>query len=429
MQQVKSTSSQTHEQTFMWHGSAGQDELYQNRKRHLDSDPDDGHVSEGSQSNTDAKAFTRRRSDYSIPNPRDLPPTSFHQGYHASAAFTDGSLRQPSIMNPPPAPSRALPLSPGRSLPSPISANFPSPSIASYGSGSQVFNLPPPGSHTSSHGPQFPLHASSTSSDAALQAHTAALQHEVSTQKIALSSLQSEHDKLLAALSRSKLRANALEKKHVVADTEIINLSEDRIRLQNQVTELERDVEELTRSRDDARQSAVREASQYVEIVSQATKLEQMAMEERKTWEKLKAEMEVSIAALSHGPSKPNDGTPPLAGHSASPAADEDNMEIDAAHTKSTPEIKTNLLNPTKSQIPPSSAPTKDVDDVLTNALRAEIKRLRIRCAEVELTLKLVREESRSVHEIVRALGVAQQSIIDRADGALADGDNDIADH
>jgi chromosome segregation ATPase len=112
------------------------------------------------------------------------------------------------------------------------------------------------------------------------------LQHEVSVQKIALSSLQNEHDKLLSAFSRAQTRINALERKHDVSDTEIITLTEEKLRLQAQVTELERDIEELARSRDEFRQAAVQEGSQYVEIVKKASLLEAIAGEERKVWKR-----------------------------------------------------------------------------------------------------------------------------------------------
>jgi hypothetical protein len=74
-----------------------------------------------------------------------------------------------------------------------------------------------------------------------------ALQHEISVQKIAFSSLQGEHDKLLAAYSRSQTRASALEKKHNVSDAEIISLTEEKLRLQAQVVDLGGDVKGLSR--------------------------------------------------------------------------------------------------------------------------------------------------------------------------------------
>lgn len=96
----------------------------------------------------------------------------------------------------------------------------------------------------------------------------------------------SEHDKLLSAFSSAQNRFSALERKHDVSDTEIITLTEEKLRLQAQVTELERDVEELVRSREELRQIAVHEGSQYVEIVKMASRLEEIAGEERKAWKR-----------------------------------------------------------------------------------------------------------------------------------------------
>lgn len=125
-----------------------------------------------------------------------------------------------------------------------------------------------------------------------LEVYCAALQHEISVQKIALVSLQGEHDKLLAAFSRSQTRASVLEKQHAVSDVEIINLTEQKITLQTQVMQLERDVEELSRARDEYRQAAVQEGAQYVEIVKKASQLEEIAGEERKSWNKIKGDLE-----------------------------------------------------------------------------------------------------------------------------------------
>jgi hypothetical protein len=93
-----------------------------------------------------------------------------------------------------------------------------------------------------------------------LEAHSAALQHEIAVQKIALSSLQNEHDKLLAAFSRSQTRSSALEKKCFVSDEETITLGEEKLRLQAHVIDLERDVKELSRSRDQFRRAAESQA-------------------------------------------------------------------------------------------------------------------------------------------------------------------------
>ena len=325
-------------------------------------------------------------------------------------------------MNPPPAPNRQLPPSPGHSLPSPTSANFPSPSAASYGSSSQSINHHSHGLHAPGT-PYLPSLGSAHSSDSALQAHSAALQHEVSVQKIALSSLQSEHDKLLAAFSRSQTRASALEKKHSVSDNEIINLAEEKVRLQSQVADLEKDIEDLTRSRDDARQSAVKEGVQYVEIVKKASQLEEMAAEERKAWGILKAEMEQRIVLLGQGnmtEARPA-GSPSLLSAPGMGVIDE--MEVSSsspsAIDRRPPDVK---LEPASPNAPRSVGPQSAFgQEDTTSDLKEEIRRLKSRCAEVEDTLRAVREESRSVEGIVRALGEVGKSILEKADRSLGD--------
>jgi hypothetical protein len=200
--------------------------------------------------------------------------------FHHTSQSLDAPSQRASIMNPPPAPHRQLPSPPGPSLSSPRSLNIPSPSIGPYANGPLPTSLPPPSTlHQSTENTFLPPIAATSD---AHQVHSAALQHEVALQKIALSSLQDEHDKLLAAFTRSRIRAETLEKKYEVSDNEIISLTEEKLRLQSQVIELERSVAELGRSRDGFRQAAVQEGAQYVEIVKKATRLEKLASEEKK---------------------------------------------------------------------------------------------------------------------------------------------------
>lgn len=334
-------------------------------------------------------------------------------------------------MNPPPPPppapptNRQLPSPPGRSLSSPTSLNFPSPSGPSYGSTSQPVNLPPPsGLHQSTLSGYLPPIGSAQTPDSALQAHTQALQHEVSVQKIAFSSLQGEHDKLLAAYSRSQTRASALEKKHNVSDAEIISLTEEKLRLQAQVIDLERDVEDLSRSRDECRQSAVQEGAQYVEIVRRATQLEERTAEERKSWGILKTEMEKKIEALNDsGPGEVNgssndtpislmaDGIDTPASQPEPPPV----LKLEPIEPSSQPENQT----PIELEVPEIAPPPPPSNQESADELHEEIRRLQRRCIEMEDTLQVVREESRSMEGIVEALSRAGKTIRDKANSAL----------
>ncbi|TVY35120.1 hypothetical protein LSUB1_G006514 [Lachnellula subtilissima] len=383
-------------------------------KRRIDSEPDNGYRPRPDAPEPPSEDLRRR-----FVNREDLPSIRSQYDYHG----VDGPSRR-NIMNPPPAPAinRQLPSPPGRPLSSPTSINFPSPSAASYRSTSQPVNLPPPSSlHQSTLSGYLPQIGSGQSPESALQAHTAALQHEVSVQKIAFSSLQGEHDKLLAAYSRSQTRASALEKKHNVSDAEIINLTEDKLRLQGQVIELEREVEDLTRSRDQCRQSAVHEGAQYVEIVRRASQLEARTGEERKSWNTLKAEMEKKMEALNRSGSKEivesSNHTPNF--------LMADVMDIPAALPEPPPGLKIEPMSePSSSQIenqasnevpPPLVSPNQESAEELST----EIRRLQRRCIEMEDALRTVREESHSMEGIVRALSRAGKTITDKANRAL----------
>ncbi|KAI9646184.1 hypothetical protein NHQ30_005624 [Ciborinia camelliae] len=352
---------------------------------------------------SDSRMHQRRKS-LAMSASEELPPIRTQSPYHPTPLPIDNTSQRLSIMNPPPAPNRQLPSPPGRAFPSPTSVNFSSPSgSASYISPSggplQSSNL-----HTSTN--VLPPITGTQSSDSALQVHTAALQHEVSIQKIALSSLQGEHDKLLAAFSRSQSRASALEKKHQVSDTEIFSLTEEKARLHTQVLELEGDVEDLAKSRDSYRQAAVQEGAQYVEIVKMASQLEEKTGEERKNWNKLKLELEQRIQELSAG----------MKTHTQ-----------DSSTTLLIPEeTRRNTPSPSehkKFEGSTGTTATESISDAQLGAkddqadlLRAEVERLRKRCEEVEAALRAVRQESRSMESIVEALSRAGKGILQKVE-------------
>lgn len=126
----------------------------------------------------------------------------------------------------------------------------------------------------------------------AVAAHVAALQNELATKAYALQTLQQEHDKLLAALSRSQKRVKAAEEKQNVAEAEANSLADERARLTDRVSELEIEVAEVSKARDEARDMAVKEGRQYMEIIQRSTQLELKAAEERKQLKTALAEKE-----------------------------------------------------------------------------------------------------------------------------------------
>lgn len=319
-----------------------------------------------------------------------------------------------STMNPPRGPGRQLPSPPGRSIPSPTSVNFPSPLAPTFGSASQPVNLPPPSAiHQSPMNSYLPPIGSSRP-DSAMQAHSAALQHEVSVQKIALSTLQTEHDKLLAAYLRSQTRASALEKKHNVSDAEIISLTEEKIRLQSQVMELEKDIEDISKSRDECRQSAVAEVNQYVDMVKKASQLEMMAAEDRKNWNIKRGELEKRIEALKIGIHQ-KDTSMSTGVNTPNTSVSQDAEGITAAF-ETLDRLRKEQMG--ESVHPPTSEPqTAHVEKV--RILEEEVRTLRNQCDEMKTALHTIRDNSRSMEGLLKALGLAGKAILEQANKNL----------
>jgi hypothetical protein len=176
---------------------------------------------------------------------------------------------------------------------------------------------------------------------------------------------------------------------------------------------LERDVEELARSRDEFRQAAVQEGSQYVEIVKKASRLEELAGEERKNWNKLKEEMERKIEALNAGRGAGNEVVTSAEDTAPIPRL-RDDMETDTpdSSTEFVPELKMELTSEPRQNAPTSYPSDPPVPQESVGDLKAEIRRLQERCAEVENALRAIRADSRSVEDIVK-------TILERADSTL----------
>ncbi len=402
------------DKSYIGHGTVAHDGLMDIMKRRIDADSDDSPTRDDiGEPMSDAKVYTRRRSvTATMSGSEELPPMRSSSVLHYTSQSLDVPNQRASIMNPPPAPHRQLPSPTGPSLSSPRSLNVPSPSTGSYAYGPLPISLPPTSTlHQSTQNTFLPPIAATSD---AHQAHSASLQHEVALQKIALSSLQDEHDKLLAAFTRSRIRAETLEKKYEVSDNEIISLTEEKLRLQSQVIELERSVAELGRSRDGFRQAAVQEGAQYVEIVKKATRLEKLALEEKKSWNRLKAEMEQRIKELTADLNRTNDMLPEpdisVAGNTDGSDAPNTSKETQI-NLKIEPIIEHKLASHM-----PGGVQQKDID----TELKAEILRLRSRCADVEGALRILRDESRNMEGIVEALGLARKSISEKADQALS---------
>lgn len=365
---------------------------------------------------SDAEARFQRRRGSSIIAPviEEQTPARSHHDYLQAIHPSDSQVPRRSSMNPPLAPNRQLLSPPGRSFATPatMAPNYSSSPAYSPASNSQGVNLPALVNlkyETDNHLP--PLDAPQPP-DSALREHAAALQHEVSLQMMALSSLQAEHNKLLAAFARSQTRASTLEKKHCVSDNEIVDLTEDKMRLQNQVMDLERDVEELSRSRDESRRTAVQEGTQYVEIVDNASRLEKMRAVEAKAWNEMKEEMEKKIQALSAVAR-----LEASRGGTASTTTDHA-IRVRRESGADTAELRTDPSRGWRNELAGEPRPDELRAPYETiERLQDEIGRLRERWMQAEKALEEIRSHSLSMEGLVKAIqGRTDITALDRHD-------------
>jgi len=171
-----------------------------------------------------------------------------------------------------------------RTLPSPSSMNYPP-------SASGMTATYSPGTNQSVH-----------------NAHLQDLQHQISTKTLALQTLQREHDQLLAAFSRSQIRCATLDKKSQVSDHEINSLAEEKIRLQAQVETLESQVEDLIKAKDQVHKQTTADSAQWRQIVAMSSQLQAKGAEEtkryksdRESWERDRDGLQRRISDLESG--------------------------------------------------------------------------------------------------------------------------------
>ena len=265
-----------------------------------------------------------------------------------------------------------------RPLPSPSSLNF---------SNSQI--LPP-------------LSPSFMGSKSPHTAHLQELQHQLSTKSLAHQILQGEHDKLLAAYSRSQTRCATLDKKSQVSDNEINNLVEDRIRLQTQVDALEAQIDELQQGKDEAQKQSVASGSQYMQIMGMSSRLQAQAAADLKKWktdrDDWQKEKEFLLKKIA-------------------------NLEADTQGSRS-PAAPVPPSFTSSRQLPggASGEATKtniDSGNVLMSnsveALRAEIVKLRKGSREAEHALQCWRTDSLHLEEILGKLNTIGDRIKERA--------------
>jgi hypothetical protein len=423
VQHSSSGPSQSLNKQFLRNGDLPQVRNSEMMKRRLESEADHpyGMRAEAPDPALDVKLYANPRDRQSTIEEHSNMRSQYNYG---PSQQQDGpNQRTPtssraSIMNPPLVTiGRQLPSPPGRSIPSPTSVSFPSPSSANYGSTSQPVNLPPPSSLQQSPINGYLPPIGSTRPDAAMQAHSAALQHEVSVQKIALSTLQTEHDKLLAAYLRSQTRASTLEKKQNVSDSELISLSEEKGRLQEQILELEKNIEELTKSREECRQAAVQEGKQYVEIVKKASQLEMIAAKEKESWNATKLELEQKIESMKLS-SDHRDGIGSTGVNTPNTSVSHDaERPLPAFEALNTLKAETISIPTSEPALDPLAKQPEEVYKI--RVLNDEVERLRRRCNEMEAALHAVKDDNQSMEKLMEALGLARKTMLDRTNKAL----------
>lgn len=192
-------------------------------------------------------------------------------------------------------------------------------------------------------------------------------------------------------------------------------------------------MEELSRSRDEARRSAVQEGSQYVQMIKMAGQLEERGREERRVWEALRGDMERRIEGLIRDrdeitvqqvrSQQSNTSIGFTTVNIPNPRAKSDQSSMNQQSGKS--DTKTEAP-----QEPTSISTTREVAQIqstdIVSELRTEIQKLRDRCKEYEQALLLVRSENREIDRLMEALGRAGRCIRERVDGVLG-GDGEVA--
>ena len=228
-------------------------------------------------------------------------------------------------------------------------------------------------------------------------AHLQELQHQLSTKSLAFQILQGEHDKLLAAFSRSQTRCATLDRKSQASETEINNLSEDQIRMQAQIEAYESQIEDLQQSRDEAWRQSSANGAQYMQIIEMSSKLQAKGVtesrrwqEEKETLEKEKADMMDKLDALE------TQGGPLGFGPTL------------ASSQNAFPAQSSSLLSPNQ------ASDIKFNEDIISStsigALRKEIVRLRMANLDIQRNLEGVRGENVHIKEIISILdGVSRR--------------------
>lgn len=115
------------------------------------------------------------------------------------------------------------------------------------------------------------------------------LQNQISTRTLAYQSLQREHQNLLSVFTRSQAQITALDQKFDASNTEIRNLHDGRAKLESYIVNLESQIKEIQKIRDDVQTQSITKGAQYMHIMAMSAKLQEQGISDVKKW---KAERE-----------------------------------------------------------------------------------------------------------------------------------------
>lgn len=150
--------------------------------------------------------------------------------------------------------------------------------------------------------------------------------------------------------------------------------------------------------------------------MKKASRLEEMAGEERRQWNQLKEDMERRIDALTNSRSRRTGNTEGTEASSPRGIIDVD-TDAPAAASPVEQSFKMEPLSDAPVPGPPTSTSQhqpspSNIQHESAADLEEEIRRLRERCAEVESALQAIRDDGSSIDGLIR-------SLLERAEGTL----------
>lgn len=166
-----------------------------------------------------------------------------------------------------------------------------------------------------------------------------------------------------------------------MSDHEIITLTEDKIRLQQQVDVLEAQVHELTKARDEVTQQSTADGAQWRQIMAMSSQLQIKGAEdarrfkaERDAWDEERVALQTRIEELEAGKNRLPEKK--VGSGSTTPVASDSILASDSVEM-----------------------------------LRQEIVRLRRRCVDLELKLQELAGEAEQIDNAINAMESVRRSL------------------